>query len=70
MVGQIVKRRIAKKSDGERERGVAFADPKDLEEMERKGKKKKMMMRGEGTGGGENREANDKVDDGKIKRET
>ncbi|CAL6321812.1 unnamed protein product [Bathycoccus prasinos] len=45
MVGQIVKRRIAKKSDGERERGVAFADPKDLEEMERKGKKKKMMMK-------------------------
>ena len=45
MVGQIVKRRIAKKSDGEHERGVAFADPKDLEEMERKGKKKKMMMR-------------------------
>ena len=70
MVGQIVKRRIAKKSDGEHERGVAFADPKDLEEMERKGKKKKMMMKREGTGGGENREANDKVDDGKIKRET
>ena len=45
MVGQIVKRRIAKKSDGEHERGVAFADPKDLEEMERKGKKKKMMMK-------------------------